>query len=101
MRIAVSINMPERLKDASVCVCLCVCVPVYVCAHACVCPQLGGYRARCVWWGAESQKALLCLCSSSTEALEVSYSYFDHPVFYKPTTLYASCLTWRLGLKAE
>lgn len=85
MWITVSINMRVRLKDASLCVCV----------------QLDGYRARCVWWGRESQKALLCLCSPSTEALEVGPSYFDHPVFYKPTTLYVSCLTWRPGLRAE
>lgn len=62
MWISVSINMRVRLKDASVC----------------VCPQLGGRRARCVCWGRESRKALRCLFSPSPDALEVGPSLFDH-----------------------
>lgn len=47
---------------------------------------------------------LALYCGPSTEALEVgpqepsvAPSYSDHITLWKPTTLYISCLTWRLG----
>lgn len=103
MWIAVSMNKSVSVWKMPRCLDLCVCV--------CVC-QLGGHRAGSVWWGRQPQKAPrgppLGLCGPPTEALEVgpqepsvAPSCSGHITLWKPTTLYISCLTWRLGLGAE